>query len=61
MPNIAIDFKEKHIIMEDGNRVLVRFFDTPTVLHQSTCRTLKYSDAVAIFYDVSDRKSFEDI
>ena len=62
-PVNGIDFTDKSIIMEDGNKVFIKFFNIVGLesFHSIACNYLGKSDAAAIFYDVNNRESFEDI
>ena len=63
LSTIGIDNKEKKIKMKDGNEVLVKFCDTSGQEHYRSIFIciLRYSDAAAILYNISNRTSFEKI
>ena len=62
-PINGIDIKDKSLIMEDGNKVLVKFFNIVGFerYHSIACNYLRNSDGAAIFYDVTNSESFENI
>ena len=63
LSTIDVDYIDSKIKMKDGNEVLVNFYDTAGQehYHSISVRCLRSSDTAAIFYDITDRKSFEGI
>ena len=63
LSTIGIDSPTTLMKMKDGNEIKVTLFDTAGQerFHLISFGILKASDAAAIFYDVSNRQSFEKI
>ena len=62
-PTIGIDFKSKIETMKDGKRIKVSLFDTngQERFKSIAFNTLKNANGVLLFYDITDRNSFDSI
>ncbi len=63
LPTIDIELIEIKVKMKDGNEVIVKLYDTAGQerFHSMSISILGNSDGAAIFYDISNRRSFEGI